>query len=132
MPAPQLARDFYTNEEKASFKKVKKKKNKEGVRKSKMLKADDLLAMSSEAGAQEPVRRRRERPAEDQSLPVGRLPQPMDIDDGEGLAGDVPNAAPLELDPEPVIPRGAKSKEALLIARKLKAKQGKVEESNFV
>ena len=59
MPAPQLARDFYTNEEmkeKASFKKVKKKKNKEGVRKSKMLKADDLLAMSSEAGAQEPVR----------------------------------------------------------------------------
>ena len=90
MPAPQLARDFYTNEEmkeKASFKKVKKKKNKEGVRKSKMLKADDLLAMSSEAGTQEPVRRRRERPAEDQSLPDGRLPQPMDIDDSEGLAG---------------------------------------------
>ena len=60
MPAPQLARDFFTTEEmkeKASFKKVKKKKNKEGVRKSKMLKADDLLAMTSEAGAQQPVRR---------------------------------------------------------------------------
>ena len=67
------------------------------------------------------MRKRRERPVEDQSLPDGRLPQPMDIDDGEGLAGgnvhlnakyelfrrqgDVPNAAPLELDPEPVIPR---------------------------
>merc|ERR1719341_3108977 len=124
MPAPQLARDFYTNEEMKEKASVKKEKNKEGVRKSKMLKADDLLAMSSEAGAQEPVRRRRERPAEDQSLPDGRLPQPMDIDDGEGLAGDVPNAAPLDLDPEPVIPR------ALLIARKLKAKQGKVDESS--
>ena len=59
MPAPQLARDFFTVEEmkeKASFKKVKKKKNKEGVRKSKMLKADDLLAMTSEAGGQQPVR----------------------------------------------------------------------------
>ena len=59
MPAPQLARDFFTTEEmkeKASFKKVKKKKNKEGVRKSKMLKADDLLAMTSVAGAQQPVR----------------------------------------------------------------------------
>merc|ERR1712013_304222 len=42
MPAPQLARDFFTSEEmkeKASFKKMKKKKNKDGVRKSKMLKA---------------------------------------------------------------------------------------------
>jgi len=127
MPAPQLARDFFTTEEmkeKASFKKVKKKKNKEGVRKSKMLKADDLLAMTSEAGAQQPVKKRRERPAEDQSLPDGRLPQPMDVDDGDDLAGDIPNAAPLDLDPEPVIPR------ALLIARKLKAKQGKVEESS--
>ena len=59
MPAPQLARDFFTVEEmkeKASFKKVKKKKNKEGVRKSKMLKADDLLAMTSETGAQELVK----------------------------------------------------------------------------
>ena len=59
MPAPQLARDFFTMEEmkeKASFKKMKKKKSKEGVRKSKMLKADDLLAMTSEAGAQQPVR----------------------------------------------------------------------------
>ena len=59
MPAPQLARDFFTMEEmkeKASFKKVKKKKNKDGVRKSKMLKADDLLAMTSEAGSHEPVR----------------------------------------------------------------------------
>ena len=114
MPAPQLARDFFTTEEmkeKASFKKMKKKKNKEGVRKSKMLKADDLLAMTSEAGAQQPVRpvllsgnlkspqktfvcncffkvkKRRERPAEDQSLPDGRLPQPMDVDDGDDLAG---------------------------------------------
>ena len=114
MPAPQLARDFFTVDEmkeKASFKKMKKKKNKEGVRKSKMLKADDLLAMTSEAGAPEPVRqflpfvnlsifnilqvvqrdakvrRRRERPEEDQTLPDGRLPQPMDIDDGEDLAG---------------------------------------------
>ena len=33
------------------------------------------------------MRKRRERPVEDQSLPDGRLPQPMDIDDGEGLAG---------------------------------------------
>ena len=60
MPAPQLARDFFTMEEmkeKASFKKVKKKKNKDGVRKSKMLKADDLLAMTSETGSQEPVRK---------------------------------------------------------------------------
>ena len=124
MPAPQLARDFFTMEEmkeKASFKKVKKKKNKDGVRKSKMLKADDLLAMTSEAGSQEPVRqfyyftemhhitrfqnmiitkpchefkekikvrRRRERPEEDQSLPDGRLPQPMEVDDGEDLAGE--------------------------------------------
>ena len=59
MPAPQLARDFFTIEEmkeKASFKKVKKKKNKEGVRKSKMLKADDLLAMTNETGAQELVK----------------------------------------------------------------------------
>ena len=125
MPAPQLARDFFTMEEmkeKASFKKVKKKKNKDGVRKSKMLKADDLLAMTSEAGSQEPVRqfyyftemhhitrfqniinhksnamslkvkikvrRLRERPEEDQSLPDGRLPQPMEVDDGEDLAGE--------------------------------------------
>merc|ERR1712223_931210 len=90
MPAPQLARDFFTSEEmkeKASFKKMKKKKNKEGVRKSKMLKADDLLAMTAEAQQQEPVRRRRERPSEEQNLPDGRLPQPMEISDGEDLPG---------------------------------------------
>ena len=34
------------------------------------------------------VRRRRERPEEDQSLPDGRLPQPMEVDDGEDLAGE--------------------------------------------
>merc|ERR1719447_322652 len=126
MPAPQLARDFFTSEEmkeKASFKKMKKKKNKEGVRKSKMLKADDLLAMTGEAQQQEPVRRRRERPSEEQNLPDGRLPQPMEISDGEDLPGDIPSA-PLDLDPEPVIPR------ALLIAKKLKAKQGRKEENS--
>merc|ERR1712013_12227 len=126
MPAPQLARDFFTSEEmkeKASFKKMKKKKNKDGVRKSKMLKADDLLAMTGEGQQQEPVRRRRDRPSEEQNLPDGRLPQPMEISDGEDLPGDIPNA-PLELDPEPVIPR------ALLIAKKLKAKQGRKEENS--
>ena len=65
------------------------KKNKDGVRKSKMLKADDLLAMTGEAQQQEPVRRRRERPSEEQNLPDGRLPQPMEISDGEDLPGSV-------------------------------------------
>merc|ERR1712012_1042036 len=102
---------------------MKKKKNKEGARKSKMLKADDLLAMTGEAQKQEPARRRRERPSEEQNLPDGRLPQPMEISDGEDLPGDIPSA-PLELDPEPVIPR------ALLIAKKLKAKQGRKEENS--
>ena len=53
--ASQLARDFFTDaemREKAAFKKPKKKKKREGERKSKMLKADDLLAIAAESGRQ--------------------------------------------------------------------------------
>ena len=48
-----MARDFFTDaemREKAAFKKPKKKKKREGERKSKMLKADDLLAIAAESG----------------------------------------------------------------------------------
>ena len=53
LTASQLARDFFTDaemREKAAFKKPKKKKKREGERKSKMLKADDLLAIAAESG----------------------------------------------------------------------------------
>jgi len=86
MPAPQLARDFYTDQEMAdkmaTFKKPKKKRK---VRK-KMLKADDLLAMSSEsallpANFGEKMKKRAARIGDDEtSLTDGRLSE-LDHDD---------------------------------------------------
>ena len=121
-PAPQLARDFYTSEEmkeKAAFKKPKKKKK--GL-KTKMLKADDLLAMSGGVGEEPAVmKRRRERVVEEQVLPDGRLPRAKEkVEEAAEGAGWVEGDVVMgEVDPEPAIPR------ALIIARKLAAGRGK-------
>merc|ERR1712173_172178 len=90
MPAPKVATDFYTDTEMLAFKKPKKKKK---VRK-KMLKADDLLAMTQEssllpAGFGEKQKKRAIRIVEDHDdLPV--VPDlsgvKVDKDDDDGRA----------------------------------------------
>jgi len=115
MPAPKIATDFYTDTEMLAFKKPKKKKK---VRK-KMLKADDLLAMTQEssllpAGFGEKQKKRAIRIVDDdQILPDGRLPNPDDDHDDLPV---VPDLSGVRVDKDEDDSRAMR---ALKIARKL-------------
>jgi len=114
MPAPKLATDYYTESEMMAFKKPKKKKK---VRK-KVLKADDLLALSQESSlvptefGEKQKKRAIRIIDEDQVLPDGRLP---DLEDHDDLPV-VPDmtGVPVEKDDD------SRAIRALKIARKLK------------
>jgi len=116
MPAPKLATDYYTDMEMMAFKKPKKKKK---VRK-KMLKADDLLAMTQESsllptGFGEKQKKRAIRIVDDdQILPDGRLPDPADDHDDLPV---VPDMTGVRLDKEKE--DDSRAMRALKIARKL-------------
>ena len=115
MPALKIATDFYTDTEMLAFKKPKKKKK---VRK-KMLKADDLLAMTQEssllpAGFGEKQKKRAIRIVDDdQILPDGRLPNPDDDHDDLPV---VPDLSGVRVDKDEDDSRAMR---ALKIARKL-------------
>jgi len=116
MPAPKLANDYYTDKEMMAFKKPKKKKK---VRK-KMLKADDLLAMTQESsllptGFGEKQKKRAIRIVDDdQLLPDGRLPDPEDDHDDLPV---VPDMTGVRLDRE--LEEDSRAMRALKVARKL-------------
>lgn len=115
MPAPKIATDFYTDAEMLAFKKPKKKKK---VRK-KMLKADDLLAMTQESsllptGFGEKQKKRAIRIVDDdQILPDGRLPNPDEDHDDLPV---VPDLSGVKVDKDDDDGRAMR---ALKIARKL-------------
>jgi len=116
MPAPRLATDYYTDKEMLAFKKPKKKKK---VRK-KLLKADDLLAMTQESsllpmGFGEKQKKRAIRIVDDdQILPDGRLPDPDDDHDDLPV---VPDLTGVKVDREKE--DDSRAMRALRIARKL-------------
>lgn len=114
MPAPKLATDYYTESEMMAFKKPKKKKK---VRK-KILKADDLLALSQESSlvptefGEKQKKRAIRIIDEDQVLPDGRLP---DLEDHDDLPV-VPDMTGMSVEKDD----DSRAIRALKIARKLK------------
>eukprot|EP00092_Neocalanus_flemingeri_P027265 GFUD01029567.1.p1 GENE.GFUD01029567.1~~GFUD01029567.1.p1 ORF type:complete len:1005 (+),score=402.86 GFUD01029567.1:3093-6107(+) len=112
-PAPKLATDYYTDREMMAFKKPKKKKK---IRK-KMLKADDLLAMTQESSllptnfGEKQKKRAMRIIDDDQLLPDGRLPE--DHDD----LPVVPDMTGMRFDRE--MEEDSRAMRALKVARKL-------------
>jgi len=116
MPALKLATDYYTDKEMMEFKKPKKKKK---VRK-KMLKADDLLAMTQESsllptGFGEKQKKRAIRIVDDdQLLPDGRLPGPEEDHDDLPVVQDMTG---VRMDKE--LEEDSRAMRAIRVARKL-------------